>query len=94
MFTVIRRITFTVIKSIRTEGGCRYGVHWMNETLNHLKMIEIGSHRLWFSFSSAEVGANGYEFFPFEGWHRRVQEVLFLFLHFYISYWTCYMLRY
>ena len=34
----------------------------MNETLNHLEMIEIGSHRLM-SFSSWEVGTIGHEFF-------------------------------
>ena len=49
----LRRITHVVVRSKRTEGGCRCRAHWMSEILNHLEMIEIGSHHLT-SFSLHE----------------------------------------
>ena len=58
--------------------------------MNHLEMIEIGSHCLYFSFSSLEVGTILHEFFPFEGWCRRAQGILcFYIFMFHVEHVTC-----
>ena len=94
-----RRITFEiVIRPVRTEGGHRHGRYWMIEVLNHLGINESSV----VFFSSAGVGANGYEFFlkkVLASWDAGSFYVfIFTFLCFYfmfhISHGTCCVIRY
>ena len=36
-----RRITYVVIRSVRTEGGCRHGAYWLSKVLNHLEIMLV-----------------------------------------------------